>query len=80
MMLTTLLLRPTSKWGTVSLLSACRQPIPLARAISLSPSTRSQEFTKDGMPKDTETVKHFHAPIESYDKHSQEYLMPHPIW
>ena len=50
------------------------------RAISLSPATRTQEFNKDGMPKDTETVKHFIAHKQGYDKHSQDYLMPHPIW
>ena len=79
-MLTTQLLRCTSKGSGASLLAACKHPMPLARAISFTPAARSQEFTKDGMPKDTETVKHFFAPKETYDKHSQEYLMPHPIW
>jgi len=50
------------------------------RAISMSPAYRSQEFNKDGMPRETETVKHFIAHKQGYDKHSQDYLMPHPIW
>ena len=78
-MLTTLMMR--SKLSALSVMTAHKSPLVFpGRAIYMRPTSCSQEFNKDGMPKETETVKHFIAQQKENDKHSQDYLMPHPIW